>query len=167
MTVRDATLEDASRLAQIYDYYVRETIITFEIDPVPVEVMGARVARVQRSGLPWLVIEAHGVIQGFAYAAPFRDRAAYDRTVETTVYLADNAIRSGLGTTIYQALLERIVGTGLHAAIAVIALPNQASVAVHERLGFTHAGTLTEVGHKFDQWIDVGYWQRSLEGGST
>lgn len=165
VTVRDATLDDAPRLAEIYDHYVRETIITFEIDPVPTEVMGARVARVQEAGMPWLVVEADAVVQGFAYAAPFRDRAAYAHTVETTVYLAHDAVRAGYGGGVYRALLERLNGTGLHAAVSVIALPNEASVALHERLGFTHAGTLTEVGRKFDRWIDVGYWQLDLEKG--
>lgn len=164
-TVRDATIDDAPRIATIYDHYVRETIITFEIDPVPVEVMGARIARVQDSGMPWLVIEADAVVQGFAYAAPFRDRAAYAHTVETTVYLAHDAVGAGYGGTVYRALLERLTGTRLHTAVSVIALPNEASVALHERLGFTHAGTLADVGRKFDRWIDVGYWQLSLEEG--
>jgi len=150
-------------MAQIYEYYVRETVVTFELDDVPADVMAARALRVQQAGRPWLVIEADGVVQGFAYAAPFRDRTAYEHSVETSVYLDRSALRQGLGRTIYQAVLDRLADSDVHAAVALVALPNTGSEALHERLGFVHTGTLREVGRKFDQWIDVAYWQLTLD----
>ncbi|MEX0913949.1 MAG: N-acetyltransferase family protein [Demequina sp.] len=160
--VREATAGDAPRMAQIYQYYVRETVVTFELDDVPEDVMAVRAERVQQAGRPWLVIETDSVVQGFAYAAPFRDRTAYQHSVETSVYLDQSALRKGLGMTIYGAVIDRLRGTDVHAAVALVALPNAGSVALHERLGFVHAGTLRQVGRKFDQWIDVGYWQLTL-----
>jgi phosphinothricin acetyltransferase len=162
-TMRDATAEDAVHLAEIYRYYITDTVITFEIDEVASEVMNERVARVQDSGRPWIVLEVDGEIQGFAYAAPFRERTAYRHSVETSVYLARDAVGRGHGTTLYEELLARLRDTDVHVAIALIALPNEASVALHERLGFWHAGTLSDVGRKFDRWIDVGYWQLAFD----
>lgn len=161
--IRDAVAGDAARMAEIYEHYVRETVVTFEIDDVPADVIGSRAARVQGAGRPWLVIEDGGVVQGFAYGAPFRDRTAYRHSVETSVYLDKDAVRRGLGLAVYRAVIERLQGTDVHAAVALVALPNAGSMALHERLGFTHAGTLHEVGRKFDRWIDVGYWQLALK----
>ncbi len=161
--IRDATPDDSARLAEIYRFYVTDTIVTFEIDDVPCEVMGSRVLRVQEAGKPWIVLEVNGVIQGFAYAAAFRERTAYRHSVETSVYIAHDALGHGYGSAIYGAMLERLRDTDVRVAVALIALPNDASVAVHEKLGFRHVGTLTEVGRKFDRWLDVGYWQLTLD----
>lgn len=163
--IRDATAADAQRMAQIYEPYVRGTVISFETDVVPAGSMSERLAKVKAAGLPWLVIEDDAGVAGFAYAAPFRERAAYAHSVETTIYLAEEARGGGLGTALYGALLDKLQALDVHTAVSLIALPNAPSVALHERLGFTHAGTLAQVGRKFDRWIDVGYWQLNVGEG--
>ncbi len=162
--IRNATPADAAAIAELYAYYVDETVITFEIDPVPAEELARRIGVVQDSGLPWLVTEEDGEVVGFAYAAPYRPRAAYLHSVEVSIYLRHGIQGRGVGGALYRELLARLRELPVHLALSLIALPNDASVALHERLGFTHAGTFTEVGRKFDRWIDVGHWQLLLEG---
>ena len=160
--IRDATETDADRIVEIYNYYVSDTIITFELDEVQAPAMRTRMREVTEADLPWIVIEVEGVVQGYAYASPFSERAAYRHSVTTSVYLAHTARGRGLGIALYASLLERLRAGSSHLAVARISLPNDHSVSIHERFGFTHVGTLTEVGRKFDQWIDVGYWQLPL-----
>ncbi|MEO7579954.1 MAG: N-acetyltransferase family protein, partial [Massilia sp.] len=124
--------------------------------------MARRIADVGAAGLPWLLLEDADGIAGYAYATKWRVRHAYRYSVETTVYLAPARAGGGLGTRLYQALLARLRGAGVHLAIGGIALPNPASVALHEKAGFVAAALFTEVGFKFDRWIDVGYWQIRL-----
>lgn len=112
--------------------------------------------------LPWLVLEEGNTITGYAYSGLWRTRSAYRHTVETTVYLAPDAVGGGRGTLLYTTLLGLLREQGLHTAMGVIALPNDASVALHEKLGFHRAGLFSEVGRKFDRWVDVGYWQLVL-----
>ncbi|WP_084039085.1 GNAT family N-acetyltransferase [Demequina sp. NBRC 110053] len=160
--IRDASPDDAAAIAAIYNPYVRDTVITFEYDEVAVEDMGARIAKVQSQGFPWLVsLEADAVV-GFAYAAPYRPRAAYLHSVETTIYLAQGHGGRGLGRPLYTALLERLESTDAHSAISLVALPNEASIGLHRAVGFRDVGVLTEVGRKFDRWIDVAYLQRPI-----
>jgi phosphinothricin acetyltransferase len=110
----------------------------------------------------WLVSEQRGSIVGYAYATEFDDRAAYRYSVETTVYLANDQVGRGLGSELYSALIEDLRSRSCHCAVGRIALPNKASVALHEKLGFANVAQLREIGHKFDQWIDVSYWQLIL-----
>ncbi len=169
--VRDATEADGGALATIYNHYVRDTVITFEVDELDAEEVTARVAKIQKAGLPWLIAESDGVVRGFAYAGPFRERAAYVHTLETSIYLDLAARGSGLGTALFAELFARLADLDagqsphapVHALMGVIALPNDASIALHERFGMTHVGTFLEVGRKFDRWIDVGYWQTNLD----
>ncbi|WP_062519373.1 GNAT family N-acetyltransferase [Demequina silvatica] len=167
--IRDAgPARDAARIAEIYDHYVAEATATFETEPVSVDEMWARIARIQERGLPWIVSERDDAVVGYAYAGPFRDRAAYRHTLESTIYLDASARRAGVGTELYTALLERLRGLSgsehapVHSVMGVIALPHEGSVALHERLGFAHVGTIADAGYKFDRWIDVGYWQLML-----
>ena len=170
VVVRAAVASDAAAIATIYNVYVRDTVITFEVDPVSDHDMAARVDKVTTAGLPYLVAEEAGVILGFAYAAPFRERAAYVHSLESTVYLAASAVGRGVGSLLYVELLKRLSeltpadspSAPVHRVYAGIALPNSASVAVHEKFGFRHVATLGEVGRKFDRWIDVGYWELEL-----
>jgi phosphinothricin acetyltransferase len=162
VTVRDATRSDVGAIAAIYDHYVLTSQATFEIDPVGSEGIAGRMSAVADDGFPWLVAEVERVVVGYAYASLFRPRAAYRHTVETTVYLAPEATRRGIGRTLMEELLHRLSGLDVHRAIATIALPNEGSVGLHEALGYVAAGRLSEVGHKFDEWIDVGYWIRSF-----
>ncbi len=167
--IRDANpARDAGRIAQIYDHYVIDDTATFETERVSADEMWARIERVQDRGLPWIVAEQDGHVVGYAYAGPFRDRAAYRHTLESTVYLDAGARRAGLGTALYVELLTRLRDLSgsdhapVHSVMGVIALPHPASVALHERLGFRHVGTVADAGFKFDRWIDVGYWQLML-----
>jgi phosphinothricin acetyltransferase len=161
-TIRPAVETDAAAIAAIYAHYVRETTITFEENVVTPDDMGARMASVAAAGLPWLVVSRGPDVYGYAYATPWRPRTAYRFSVETTVYLAHDAVGRGLGTRVYTDLLARLSDLGLHVALGGIALPNAASVALHESCGFRKVAHLSEVGFKFGRWVDVGYWQRAL-----
>lgn len=160
--IRNATAADAQAIATLYDYYVRETVITFEIDPVPPQEIARRIGVVQEAGLPWLVAERDGQVMGFAYAAPYRPRAAYLHSVEVTIYLQHAEQGRGVGSALYSELLARLRTLPVHLVLALIALPNDASVALQAKNGFSCAGTFTEVGRKLDQWIDVAHWQLLL-----
>lgn len=156
--LRDATTGDAEAISAIYNPYVEKTIITFEQNPVTAAEMAARVENV-RATYPWLVCEAAGRVMGYAYATRWRTRAAYDHTAETTVYLAEKATGQGLGYKLYMALLQALRTSGIHAALGCIALPNDASIALHEKCGFRKVAHFSQVGRKFDRWVDVGFWQ--------
>jgi phosphinothricin acetyltransferase len=160
--VRDATPADAAAIAAIYDHYVLTSWITFEESPVPAIEMARRMDEVRAASLPWLVAERDGRVVGYAYATKWKGRCAYRYSVESTVYLDPAATGGGLGTALMTALLERLRAASLHVVIAGIALPNPASVKLHERLGLRRVATFAEVGFKFERWIDVGYWQRTL-----
>lgn len=160
VVVRTATKGDASALADIYNPYVLETTITFEEAAVGPADMVSRVAETLEAGLPFLLAEVAGVPAGFAYASKWKGRCAYRHTAETTVYVARDHWRCGVGKALYTRLLESLQQARIHAAIGGIALPNDSSVALHERLGFVKVAQFKEVGFKFNRWIDVGYWQR-------
>jgi L-amino acid N-acyltransferase YncA len=160
--IRDVDIHDASALTQIYNPYVLDSVITFEEQVVADEQMAERVREVLDSGLPWLVCEDDGGVRGFAYAAKWKRRCAYRHSAEVTVYLQQDATGHGLGSQLYADLLQRLRAGKLHVAIGGIALPNPASVALHERLGFRKVAHFAEVGFKFERWIDVGYWQLVL-----
>ena len=159
--IRPATLADAAALAAIYNHYVLNTPVTFEEDAVTAEEMAGRITEVQQSA-NWFVEAEDGNILGYAYAGKWKSRCAYRYAVESTVYLDKDATGRGLGTTLYRTLLDDLSGRGLHSVIGGIALPNAASVALHEKLGFHKIGQFKEVGWKFEQWIDVGYWELIL-----
>lgn len=161
--IRDALASDAAALATIYNHYIERTSVTFETEPLDAATMAARIAEIRDAALPWLVItDDAGEVVGYAHASKWKGRCAYRYSVETTVYLAPGLGGRGLGRALYTALLAALRERGLHVAIAGIALPNAASVALHETLGFEPAGRFREVGWKFEQWLDVGYWQRRL-----
>jgi len=162
-TLRDAHADDAGAVAAIYNVHVRGSIVTFELAEVCAQDMAQRIADVQARGLPWLVAEADGAVLGYAHAGPWKARAAYAHTVETSIYIDAAACGRGLGRRLYAALLGRLRELGMHVAIGGAALPNPASIALHESLGFEQVGVFREVGCKFGRWIDVGYWQLRLE----
>lgn len=159
--IRDAKIEDAEAICNIYNYYIRNTIITFEEKPVFLEEMKDRISKVT-SSLPWFVIEENGIINGYAYATNWKIRSAYRFSVESTVYLQPGSIGKGFGRRLYESLISELRKRSLHSVIGGIALPNENSVALHERLGFQKVAHFSEVGWKFNQWIDVGYWELLL-----
>lgn len=160
--VRDGADDDGAAIAAIYNHYVLHTAVSMETETVDGTEIAGRMAAVRACGLPWIVLEADGVLAGWAYASKWRARPGYRHAVETTVYLAPHTCRRGMGTVLYGALLERLRGRA-HCAIGGIALPNPSSVALHERLGFRQVAHFEQVGHKFGAWIDVGYWQLLLD----
>lgn len=160
--IRDANSADAAAITRIYNPYILDTIITFEEQAITPSDMAARIQEVTAEALPWLIAEQDGVVVGYAYASKWKGRCAYRFSVETTVYLAPDYFGRGIGTGLYQSLLQQLKKRQLHAAIGGIALPNVASIALHEKLGFRKVAHFPEVGFKFNQWIDVGYWQATL-----
>ena len=161
--IRPAQPRDAEPLAALYNYYVEHTVTTFEADPVDGAEMGHRVSEVQSFDLPWLVLEEEGAVIGYACAVRWKSRAAYQHSVESTIYLAPELTGAGRGVALYSTLMEQLAKLGVHCVLAGIAQPNEASVGLHEKLGFSKVAHLAEVGRKFDRWVDVGYWQRVLD----
>ena len=161
-TVRAVTPADAGAVATIYNHYVLQTVVTFEEEPVTADEMSRRVDEVKAASLPWFVAERAGAIAGYAYASRWRARSAYRYSSEVTVYLAPEHGRRGIGSALYVELLFALRGCGLHAAIGGIALPNDASVGLHEKFGFKKVAHFEQTGFKFNRWIDVGYWQLLL-----
>jgi L-amino acid N-acyltransferase YncA len=162
MRIRAATPGDAGEIAAIYAPYVEGSVISFELEAPGPEVIGERMASAGEL-YPWLAAEAEsGELIGYAYASAFRPRAAYSWTVETSVYVSRAAHGRGVGSALYGPLLGILTAQGFTQAIAAIALPNDRSVAIHERFGFFHAGTYRKVGFKLDNWWDVGLWQCTL-----
>jgi phosphinothricin acetyltransferase len=159
--IRACNEDDAAAIAEIYNDYVRETVITFEETPVAAAEMARRIADVG-ARFPWLVWEDSGAAVAWAYATAWKARSAYRFSVETTVYVATSHHGRGIGEALYRALIEDLRTRGLHSAVGGIALPNPASVALHEKLGFRKIAHFAEVGRKLDRWVDVGYWQLIL-----
>jgi phosphinothricin acetyltransferase len=159
--IRMATHADAEAICAIYNHYVAHTIVTFEEQPVAPAEMQSRIAAVLEK-LPWLVFEGDGAITGYAYASPWKTRSGYRFAAESSIYLAPAQTGRGAGTALYANLLENLRARNVHCVIGGAALPNPASVALHEKLGFTKVAHFRENGFKFGRWIDVAYWQRLL-----
>jgi L-amino acid N-acyltransferase YncA len=159
--IRPATADDVPGIAAIYDEQVRTAISTFDLEP-PRTSYWSHLLASEEPGDHFLVADDDDSVAGFAYAGSYRPRPGYRLTRETSVYL-DPAFRGrGLGRRLYGDLLPRLTADGMHVALALIALPNPASVALHEACGFAHLGTMRQVGHKFDRWIDTAWYQRDL-----
>ena len=161
MVLRSVCAADAGRICDIYNWYVLNTIITFEETAVTEEQMVQRIAGASGQR-PWLVVEDAGRILGYAYASEWKSRCSYRYSVETTVYVDREHRGQGIGVQLYAALIEQLGRTPVHALIAGIALPNDHSVALHEKMGFRKVARFEEVGWKFNKWIDVGYWQKLM-----
>lgn len=163
--IRAATGADIPALCQIYNHYIEQTVVSFEEIALTTETMAARLALIEGADLPWLVAQdAAGNLLGYAYASPWKARAAYRHSVEITVYLAPQHISNGIGSALYQALFAALRTRTVHAAVACIALPNEHSVALHEKFGMRKVAHFAEVGYKFGRWLDVGYWQYIFPG---
>ena len=159
--IRACTTADATAICSIYNHYVRETVITFEEAPVAAPEMAQRIVDVA-TRFPWLVAEDGNEVVGYAYATPWKTRSAYRFSVERTVYVAPGQTGRGLGTALYRELLDALRKQGVHSVVGGIALPNAASITLHEKLGFKKIGQFVEIGRKFDRWVDVGYWELIL-----
>jgi L-amino acid N-acyltransferase YncA len=160
-SVRDATAADAAAMAAIYAPVVRDTPISFDLEPPPASYFEDRIEEIRRIA-PCLVAEDAGNVTGYAWAAPFRARPAYRFTLETSVYVREDARGRGVGRALYGVLLPRLVEQGFRTAIAGITVPNAPSVGLHEAVGFRRIGVFPSVGYKFGRWHDVGFWEREL-----
>lgn len=158
--IRDAVVNDAAQICQIYNYYIKETIITFEIDPISeLEMINRMKGTIGQ--YEWIVWEnKDNRIAGYAYYNSFHSRAAYGNSVESTIYVSRDQICKGIGQSLYGELINRFLASKYHAILGGIALPNEASTKLHEKFGFKKVAHFEAVGHKFGKWIDVGYWER-------
>ncbi|MDR1114550.1 MAG: GNAT family N-acetyltransferase [Tannerella sp.] len=159
--IRKATPEDAAGIAEIYNYYVENTNITFETEPVPETEMRSRILSISEK-YPYPVYEEAGRILGYSYASAWKRRDAYRHTVETTVYVDRFSHGKGIGALLMNTLIDELKKTPAHALIACIAMPNPQSIKLHEKFGFRQVSGFNEVGYKFGRWIDVGDWQLLL-----
>lgn len=159
IVIRPADGGDAHSIAAIYNHYIANTVVTFEETAVNGEEIATRIDETEEQSLPYLVAEVDDQVCGFAYASKWKGRCAYRYTVEATVYLTPDATGHGLGSKLYSELFKTLSGLGYHMVIGGISLPNDASIALHEKFGMEKVAHFKEVGYKFDQWVDVGYWQ--------
>ena len=160
--IRSITPDDALQVCEIYNYYVKNTPISFEEEALSLNDMQERIEQVSLE-YPWLVYEENHTILAYAYANRWKSRSAYRFTLETTIYASPHMPKGkGIGSQLYTRLFEELDQRYIRSVMAVIALPNAASVGLHEKMGFKKVAHFKEVGFKQDQWIDVGYWQRLL-----
>ena len=162
MRLRSAAPGDAAAIAAVYAPYVTASAISFENEPPDASAMAERIEA--GGGLyPWILAEDEsGCVAGYAYASAFRPRHAYRYAVETSVYLSGSRIGAGIGKRLYASLIATLEAQGFAQAIGAITLPNEASLRLHQSLGFVEAGVYRRVGYKLGAWHDVGLWQRSL-----
>jgi L-amino acid N-acyltransferase YncA len=160
-TIRPVTAGDAAAVCELYNYYVANTVITFETEAVAHAEMARRIDEITVS-YPWLVAEDEHGVAGYAYATRWRARAAYDKTAESTIYLRNGAAGSGIAKPLYDALIDALRQRGFHAMVGCITVPNPPSIAFHEKCGFVKVAHFPEVGNKFGNWVDVGFWQLTL-----
>lgn len=159
--IREANLGDAAAIQAIYAAIVRDTVISFEIDPPTMSQMEERMQAVQQR-FPWLVCELDGLVAGYVYASPHHERAAYQWSVNVSVYIHEDHHRRGIGRALYTSLFALLRLQGIYNAYAGITLPNPGSVGLHESMGFEPVGIYQQVGYKFGAWHDVGWWSLAL-----
>ncbi len=160
-TLRSVAEADAFAICAIYNPYVLDTVITFEQSPVAESEMAQRI-RDYTALYPWLVAEVGAKVVAYAYATRWRTRAAYDHTLESTIYVDKAHIGRGIAKPLYLELLRELKVRNVHAVVGCIALPNDASIKVHEQCGFVKVAHFPQVGRKFERWVDVGFWQVTL-----
>jgi L-amino acid N-acyltransferase YncA len=160
--IRPVRASDAEAICRIYNHYVLHTVVSFEEEAVAPEEMARRIESVAAARLPWLVLEEEGRLIGYAYATPWKTRPGYRYAVESSVYLEAPAGGKGYGSRLYAELLAELRRRPLRTVIGGIALPNEASVRLHEKLGFRKVAHFERVGWKCGRWVDVGYWQLFL-----
>jgi L-amino acid N-acyltransferase YncA len=165
-TIRSAEENDAPAIAAIYAPYVRDTAVSFEVEPPTANIMRQRMTTTLETH-PWLVAEHGGETIGFAYAGKHSERAGYRWTVDVTVYVNAARRHIGVGRALYAALLEVLRRQGFRSAFAEIVLPNPGSVRLHETAGFKPIGVHNDVGFKLGDWRNIGYWRLGLAEGST
>jgi L-amino acid N-acyltransferase YncA len=160
--IRLASAEDAVAIQAIYAPFVRETAVSFEVEPPTVEEMRQRIEKTLPR-FPWLVCDSQGEVKGYVYATAHSERAAYSWSVNVSVYIHERCRRSGMGRALYASLFEILRLQGFYNAYAGATLPNPGSVGLHEAIGFRPVGVYEAVGYKFGAWHDVIWWQMALQ----
>lgn len=160
--LRPLTSDDAEAICAIYNYYVENTAVTFEEQAVSIQEMERRIRGITAK-YPALVCEEEAEISGYAYVNKYKERSSYRYTAELSIYLKKGREGKGLGSRLLGGLFEELKKTEIHALVSGITLPNERSVALHEKFGFTKAAHFKEVGFKMDCWRDVGYWELILK----
>ena len=159
--IRDFQPQDLSQIVSIFNHYVENEACTFQLIPFTDEDMVKKIDLIQKH-YPFLVIEENQEVLGFAYGSRWREKQAYDLSVETTIYLQPYLKGKGIGSRLYKSLIDNLKSRGYHLLVACLTLPNPASVKLHQRLGFQEVGEFTHAGRKFDRWHNVSYWQKLL-----
>lgn len=162
VTIRRAVATDLSDIAAIYAHEIANSVATFDLEPPTLSYWEQRLTGGQRGDHLLVAVDADDDVVGYAYSWSYRPRPAYFLTRETSIYLDPSVRGRGIGRVLYPALLETMAASGVHTAVALVAQPNPASVALHKACGFEHVGSMREVGYKFDQWVDVEWYQRML-----
>jgi phosphinothricin acetyltransferase len=161
--IRNVQETDSIAIARIYNHYIAHSTCTFEEHPVTDADMAERIRVVVDSDLPWLVFEHQGQVVGYCYAKRWNARSAYRFTVESSVYVDNETPTKGVGSRLYDALFNDLQARGVKNIMSVITLPNDASVKFHDKMGMQQVGHFKQIGFKFEQWLDVGYWQKVLD----
>lgn len=159
--IRPFEIKDTKQLLDIYNYYVLNSVATFDDAVLPFEVFLEKVTTINNT-YPFLVFEEHDELLGYAYGSKFRPKPAYSNTVESTVYVKHGQHGKQIGSLLYGELLKELKKENYHVVLGVLTLPNEVSVKLHEKFGFKQVAHLKEVGLKFNKWLDVGFWQLSL-----
>jgi phosphinothricin acetyltransferase len=162
--IRKATEADLTSMVEIYNYYIQNSVVTFDMDVMALADWAEKFRWITELGLPFIVAQSpNGQIIGFAYVAPWRQKAAFKRTVEDSIYLRPAAIGKRVGTRLLQELLDQAKAAGVKEVVAVISDKGaESSIALHERFGFKHQGHLGKVGFKFGRWLGTVLMQKSL-----
>ena len=163
MMIRPVQLSDAATIRAIYQPYVTETSITFEVDVPNVQEFEERITQTL-AHFPYLVAEEEGIVVGYAYASTYYARAAYDWTTELSIYVAKEAHGQGIGSALYTALEEELEARGYLRFLACIAVPNEASISMHKKRGYVQVAHFPKIGYKFNKWHDIVWMQKTIEG---
>lgn len=159
--IRKVQIEDAQQLLEIYNYYVEHSIVTFDIEPLSLKTFKEKMIRINKE-YPFIVFEEDHKILGYAYGSRWRPKPAYNKTVESTVYVKHDEHGKQIGTKLYKELLQQLKQQKFHIVLGGLTLPNDASVNLHEKFGFELVAQFNQVGYKFNSWHDVGFWQLKL-----
>ena len=160
--IRNVKMSDAKNITEIYNYYIENTVITFQTDLLSVEEKKKKIEEILLKGFPYIVYEENNEVIGYAYAGVWRDRKAYEITFETSIYLDQTKTKKGIGRQLYKELIERSRQIGAHSLIGVVSVPNEGSKKLHLEFGFELLGTFKEVGQKFNKYVSVEFWQLML-----
>ena len=163
MMIRPVQLSDAAAIRAFYQPYVTETAITFEVDVPTVQEFESRITKTLPQ-FPYLVAEVDGKVVGYAYASTYYARAAYDWTTELSIYVSKEARGQGVGSDLYTALEEELQARGYLRFLACIAVPNEASISMHEKRGYVQVAHFPKIGYKFNKWHDIVWMQKTIEG---